>query len=57
LRGVEGRRKEGGKGWEYLHLAVDDHSRLAYSQILPDATRRSCLTSPFSALRFFPDHG
>jgi transposase-like protein len=25
-----------GIGWEYLHLAIDDHSRLAYSEILPD---------------------
>jgi hypothetical protein len=23
-----------GKGWEYLHLAVDDHARLAHSEIL-----------------------
>jgi hypothetical protein len=38
-------RKEGGNGWEYLHLDVDDYSRLAYSQILPDETRRSCLRS------------
>jgi transposase len=45
-------RKEGGKGWEYLHLAVDDHSRLAYSEILPDETRRSCLKFLFNALRF-----
>ena len=22
------------EGWEYLHLAVDDHARLAYSEIL-----------------------
>ena len=50
-------RKEGGKGWEYLHLAVDDHSRLAYSEILPDETRRSCLKFLFNALRFFRDHG
>jgi hypothetical protein len=49
-------RKEG-KGWEYLHLAVDDHSRLAYSEILPDETRRSCLKFLFNALRFFRDHG
>ena len=27
-------RKQGGKGWEYLDLAVDDHSRLACSEIL-----------------------
>lgn len=50
-------RKDGGKGWEYLHLAVDDHSRLAYSEILPDETRKSCLAFLFNALRFFCSHG
>ena len=25
-----------GAGWEVLHLAVDDHSRLAYTEVLPD---------------------
>lgn len=50
-------RKDGGKGWEYLHLAVDDHSRLAYSEILPDETRKSCLAFLFNALRFFRSHG
>jgi hypothetical protein len=50
-------RKGGGKGWEYLHLAVDDHSRLAYSEIFPDDTRKSCLTFLFNALRFFRSHG
>ena len=46
-----------GKGWEYLHLAVDDHSRLAYSEIFPDERRKSCLTFLFNALRFFRSHG
>ena len=50
-------RKQGGKGWEYLHLVVDDHSRLAYSEILPDEKRRSCLKFLFNALRFFRAHG
>ena len=50
-------RKQGGKGWEYLHLAVDDHSRLAYSEILPDEKRHSCLKFLFNALRFFRQHG
>jgi len=50
-------RKDGGKGWEYLHLAVDDHSRLAYSEIFPDETRKSCLTFLFNALRFYRSHG
>jgi transposase InsO family protein len=46
-----------GIGWEYLHLAVDDHSRLAYSEIHPDETRASCLAFLFNALRFFRRHG
>jgi transposase InsO family protein len=46
-----------GIGWEYLHLAIDDHSRLAYSEILPNEKRSSCLTFLFHALRFFRRHG
>src|SRR3954454_19122928 len=23
-------------GWEYVHIAIDDHSRLAYAEVLPD---------------------
>jgi transposase InsO family protein len=42
-----------GVGWEYVHLAIDDHSRLAYSEILPDEKRASCLRFLFNALRFF----
>jgi len=50
-------RKQGGHGWEYLHLAVDDHSRLAYSEVLPDEKRKSCLRFLFNALRFFRKYG
>lgn len=46
-----------GVGWEYVHLAIDDHSRLAYSEILPDEKRRSCLRFLFNALRFFRSLG
>ena len=34
-----GQSKTRGIGWEYVHLAIDDHSRLADSEILPDETR------------------
>jgi transposase len=44
-------------GWEYLHLAIDDHSRLAYSEILPDQKRASCVRFLFNALRLFRGHG
>jgi hypothetical protein len=30
-----------GVGSEYLHLAIDDHSRVAYSEILPNEKHRS----------------
>jgi transposase InsO family protein len=46
-----------GVGWEYVHLAIDDHSRLAYSEILPDEKRGSCLRFLFNALRLFRSLG
>lgn len=46
-----------GVGWEFLHLAVDDHSRLAYTEVLPD--ERKVTTTGFleRALAWFADHG
>lgn len=52
-----GQSKSRGIGWEVLHLAIDDHSRLAYSEVLPDEKRGSCLRFLFNALRFFRRHG
>lgn len=53
----KGQSNTRGAGWEYLHLAIDDHSRVAYSEILPDEKRRSCLRFLLNALRFFRAHG
>lgn len=39
-------RESRGVGWEYLHVAIDDHSRIAFSALLPDQSHRS-------AMRFF----
>lgn len=52
-----GQSNSRGAGWEYLHLAIDDHSRVAYSEILPNEKRRSCLRFLFNVLRFFRAHG
>ena len=52
-----GQSKTRGVGWDYVHLAIDDHSRLAYSEILPDEKRASCLRFLFNALRFFRSLG
>lgn len=51
------RTKGNGKGWEYLHVAIDDHSRLAYSEILPDETGDSSLIFARNAVKWFRKHG
>jgi hypothetical protein len=35
---ITGDRRDtvGGAGWEYVHVAIDDCSRVAYCQVLPD---------------------
>jgi transposase InsO family protein len=30
-------------GWEFVHVAIDDHSRLAFSKILPDEKKESAV--------------
>ncbi|HEX6113377.1 MAG TPA: IS481 family transposase, partial [Geminicoccaceae bacterium] len=41
---VTGDRRRGarGLGWEHLHVAVDDATRLAYTELLPDERGPSC---------------
>jgi transposase InsO family protein len=46
-----------GIGWEYLHVAVDDASRLAYTEILPDERRASAIAFLERALAWFARHG
>jgi transposase InsO family protein len=44
-------------GYQYLHNAVDDHSRLAYTEILPDETRQSAAGFWQRAHTFFTTAG
>src|SRR3981081_1816367 len=53
----KGQSNSRGVGWEYQHHAIDDPSRLACSEILPDEKRGSSLRFLFNALRFFRAHG
>jgi transposase InsO family protein len=46
-----------GAGWEYLHIAIDDHSRLAFAQLHPDETTASALAFLHDALAFFASLG
>jgi transposase InsO family protein len=62
-RSTEARRnqrrtwREGRLGYDYLHAAIDDHSRLAYVEVHPD--ERAASTSGFlhRASAFFSSHG
>jgi transposase InsO family protein len=57
-RGQSGRRARGeGIGWEALHIAIDDASRLAYTEILPDEKKTSATAFLERALVFFERHG
>jgi transposase InsO family protein len=44
-------------GWEHLHVAVDDASRLAYTEVLPDEKKESACAFLSRALAFFQAHG
>jgi len=46
-----------GKGWEYLHVAVDDASRLAFTAMLPDERKESAVAFLDAALAWFKAHG
>ena len=46
-----------GAGWEFLHIALDDHSRLAFAQLLPDETAASAIAFLHAALAFFQKLG
>jgi transposase InsO family protein len=54
-----GRRHTGqrGRGYAFLHHAVDDHSRLAYSEILADEAKQTAAAFWQRANAFFVDHG
>ncbi|MFJ6785613.1 IS481 family transposase [Streptomyces yangpuensis] len=46
-----------GMGFDYIHSAVDDHSRLAYSEIHPDEKVATCAGFLARAATFFHRHG
>ena len=44
-------------GWEALHVAVDDHSRLAFTRILSDQKTETTIAFLKEAVDFFARHG
>ncbi|WP_327271012.1 IS481 family transposase [Streptomyces sp. NBC_01224] len=52
-----GRKTRSGVGYSYLHNAVDDHSRLAYSEILSDEKKETAVGFWQRAHAFFAQAG
>ena len=51
------RDKVPGIGAEYVHIAIDDYSRVAFAAIYPDETRASVLHFLHAALDFYKRYG
>ena len=52
-----GSRRHRGQGYDFVHAAVDDRSRLAYAEILPDERKETASAFMARALGFFADRG
>ena len=52
---VSGRSK--GAGWEFVHVCIDDASRIAFSQILPDEKKESAVAFLHAACRYYKSLG
>ncbi|GAA0265312.1 IS481 family transposase [Saccharothrix mutabilis subsp. mutabilis] len=57
LHGRVERARGRGNGYDYLHVAVDDHTRLAYVEALPDERDPTCAGFLHRAVAWFRDHG
>ncbi|HTY27081.1 MAG TPA: IS481 family transposase [Mycobacterium sp.] len=49
--------KKRGRGYAFVHHAIDDHSRLAYSEILTDERKETAAAFWIRARGYFADHG
>jgi transposase InsO family protein len=57
---ITGDRRHGdsrGAGWEFVHVAIDDASRLAFSQILPDEKKESAIAFLKDAVAYYAHLG
>ena len=50
-------RRRGTAGWDYVHVAIDDCTRLAYAEVLDDEKATSAVAFLSRAIDFFGRHG
>jgi hypothetical protein len=44
-------------GWQYLHIALDDHTRLAYAEVLPTERTHDCAAFLPPAVAWYKERG
>jgi transposase InsO family protein len=50
-------KKVGLAGWEFVHVAIDDHSRLAYAEVLADEKGPTAVAFLRRAIQFYASYG
>jgi transposase InsO family protein len=50
-------RLRGTAGWAFVHITIDDYSRLAYAEVLPDEKAATAIGFLHRALTFFARYG
>ena len=50
-------RPKGGYGWEYVHVCIDDHSRLAFTQIYDNEKAVSAIAHLKAAVKYYQSMG
>ncbi len=55
--GTTAAKKKARIGFDYIHSVVDDHSRLAYSEVLADEKGTTCASFLLRAAGYFAAHG
>ena len=52
-----GQSNSRGVGWEYVHVAVDDHSRIAFAKVMPSEKKRSATAFLKATLGYYESLG
>jgi Integrase core domain len=52
-----GQSKRRGVGWEFVHVCIDDASRVAFSQILPDEKKESAVAFLKATVAYYANLG
>jgi transposase InsO family protein len=53
----KGQSNSRGVGWEFVHVAIDDHSRIAFAKVMPSEKRRSAIMFLKAALAYYDSLG